>query len=146
MCSTEAALCKAIQQVYGPPLATFFFAPFHHMTEWPLPAQSITLRPLTAAGLRLWGRGGGERERKVKNRTPQSHHGSRRLPSIASLAALGGGTACDAVHADQLWNRGSRIVWPGLWEGKPPDPTAPGPQPRHLSLFRSIGGDRKAEG
>lgn len=66
MCSKEAALCNAIKQVYRPPLATFFFPAFHHMTKCPLSGQSITLYPLTAPGLRLWGRGWGERVRKVK--------------------------------------------------------------------------------
>lgn len=65
MCSTEVPLCNAIKQVYRPRCPHSFSLLFISMTKCPLPGQSITLPPLTAPGLQLWGRGRAEREWKV---------------------------------------------------------------------------------
>lgn len=82
------------------------------------------------------------------NWAPQSHHGSRRLQSIPSLTLLGRRTACNSVHADQLWKRrgrkdsrtGSYRLGPGKKSHLIPQLLV---QPRRLSLSHSIGGDRK---
>lgn len=75
------------------------------------------------------------------NWAPQSHHGSCRLQSILSLTPAGRRAVCSSVHADQLVRE------------KGPDRMAEAlcrnlisqllVQPRRLSLFHSIGGDRK---
>lgn len=148
MCSTEAPLCNAIKQVYRPPLPTFFFPTFHLYDKMPsrwsehnsLPTDSSRI---TTVGKRVrWDRMGGD------NWGPQSHHGSRRLQSVLSYTLLGRRTACNSMHADQLWKRwGRKDGRTGSYGPSPGKNCHLIPQllvqPRRLSLSHSIGGDRK---
>lgn len=108
MCSVEAPLCNAIKQVYRPLLPTFFFTTFHLYDKMPSPWSEHNSLPtdssrITTVGKRVrWEGMGGNIQ------APQSHHGSHRLQSILSLTLLGRQTACNRVHADQLWERWGR--------------------------------------
>lgn len=151
MCSVEAALCNAIKQVYRPPLPTFFFPTFHLHDKMPsawsehnsLPTDSS--RIMTVGKRVRWEGMGGN------NWAPQSHHGSCRLQSILSLTLLGRRTACNRLHADQLWERerdeGGRTAGKGSYGPGPGKKSHLMPQllkqPRRRALSHSIGGDRK---
>ncbi len=146
MCSTEAPFCNAIKQVYRPPLPTFFFPTFHLYDKMPSPWSEHNSPPadssrITTVGKRVrWEGMGGN------NWAPQSHHGGHRLQSILTL--LGRRTACNSVHADQLWERwGRKDSRTGSYDLSPGKKSHLIPQllvqPRRLSLSHSIGGDRK---
>lgn len=148
MCSTEAPRCNAIKQVYRPPLPTFFFPTFHLYDKMPSPRSEHNSPPADSSRITTVGKRARWEGMGGNNWAPQSHHGSRRLQSILSLTLLGRRTACNSVHADQLWERGGRKDGrTGSYGLGPRKKSHLIPQLlvqlRRLSLSHSIGGDRK---
>lgn len=142
MCSTEAPLCNAIKQVYRSQLPTFFSPTFHLCDKMPSPCSENN-SPLTDSSrimimgkrVRWEGMGG-------NNLAPQSHHAGCRLPSILSVTLPGRRTACSMQRracwlvVGKMSKKGwqDRILRPGPWEEKPPDPTAAGAAQAPLTI------------
>lgn len=113
------------------------------MTKYPLPGQSIILCPLTAPGLRLWGQEWGDREWEVTG------------PLKVIMAVVDYRVSSPSLLlADEQCAAVCMLISCGRGEGeRGPDCMAEAlrrnlisqllVQPRRLSLFHSIGGDRK---